>query len=92
MIRECKVILNNDAVTVVKFDNKEIQFPSIHKKKDTVFVKMDNNSYSIVDKESADIEQLSKKSQKLKKTTTKSSIKEIESAKNDGQGCIVVSE
>ena len=31
MTKQCPVILNNKAVTVVKFDNIEIQFPSIHK-------------------------------------------------------------
>lgn len=83
MTKECRVILNNDAVTVVKFDNKEIQFPSIHKKVNTVFVKVDNGTYSIVDKmendssESESSENKSsvndflyqKKSKKFKKTT-----------------------
>lgn len=50
MTKECAVIINNDAVTVVKFDEKEIQFPSIHRKAKTVFVKFDNGSYSIVSK------------------------------------------
>jgi hypothetical protein len=50
MTKECKVILNNDAVTVVKFGEISIQFPSIHREVDTVFVKADNGRYSIVDK------------------------------------------
>ena len=73
MTKECEVILNNDAVTVVKFDGKEIQFPSIHKNAKTVFVKVDNGTYSIVGKmenESKDSGvQNQKKPRTYKKTT-----------------------
>ena len=50
MVKECLVTLNNEAVTVVKFDNIDIQFPSIHKNEKTVFVKFEDGKYSIVDK------------------------------------------
>lgn len=50
MTKECKVILNNDVVTVVKFDEKEVQLPSVHRNADTLFVKHENGLYSIVDK------------------------------------------
>lgn len=50
MTKVCDVIINNEAVTVVKFDDKEIQFPSIHKDVRAVIVKNDNGKYSIVDK------------------------------------------
>ena len=75
MTKECEVILNNDAVTVVKFDGKEIQFPSIHKNAKTVFVKVDNGSYSIVNKidneskDSGTQVQTQKKPRTYKKTT-----------------------
>ena len=73
MTKECEVILNNDEVTVVKFDGKEIQFPSIHKNAKTVFVKVDNGTYSIVGKmenESKDSGvQNQKKPRTYKKTT-----------------------
>ena len=49
MVKECTVILNNEAVTVVKFDDIEIQFPSIRKNDKTVFVKYEDGNYSIVD-------------------------------------------
>ena len=29
MVKECPVIMNNDAVTVVRFDGNDIQFPSV---------------------------------------------------------------
>lgn len=49
MTKQCPVILNNKAVTVVKFDNIEIQFPSIHKDAETVFVKFEDGKYTIVE-------------------------------------------
>jgi len=75
MTKECEVILNNKAVTVVKFDGKEIQFPSIHRNAKTVFVKFDNGSYSIVNnidddpKDNGAQAQTQKKSRAYKKTT-----------------------
>lgn len=48
MIKECQVILNNDAVSVVKFDNTEIQFPPVGKNTKSVKVKCENGRYSIV--------------------------------------------
>jgi hypothetical protein len=50
MTKECKVTLNNEAVTVVQFDGIEVQFPSIRKNDKTVFVKYEDGNYSIVDK------------------------------------------
>lgn len=50
MVKECRVILNNDAVTVVRFDNIDIQFPSIKKDAKTVLVSYENNEYLLVDK------------------------------------------
>lgn len=50
MIKECLVLINNSSMTVVRYDSKEIQFPSIRKKAKTVFVKYENGKYEIVDK------------------------------------------
>lgn len=47
MIKECPVIINNDAVTVVRFEDTDVQFPSIHKDVKKVNVKYDNGKYSI---------------------------------------------
>lgn len=49
MIKECQVVLNNEAVTVVKFDDVEVQIPSIGKDAKTVCIKFDNGCYSVVD-------------------------------------------
>lgn len=50
MIQECKIILNNEAVTVVQFGDIEVQFPSIRKNDKTIFVKYEDGNYSIVNK------------------------------------------
>lgn len=51
MIRECKIILNNNLVTVVDFDGVEIQFPSINNDNvEKIYVKQMNNKYFVVDK------------------------------------------
>lgn len=50
MIKECKVVLHNQYVTVAEYDERKIQFPSIGEKTDTVYVKHENNKYSIVSK------------------------------------------
>ena len=49
MIKKCKVIINNEAVTVIRFGNIEVQIPSIHKKADYVNVLYENGKYKIVD-------------------------------------------
>lgn len=48
MILECPVIINNNAVTVVKYGNIDIQFPSVRKDVKTLMVKCDNGKYSLV--------------------------------------------
>lgn len=50
MVKECLVILNNAAVTVIRYDETEVQLPSIHRKADKVFVKYENGRYTIVEK------------------------------------------
>lgn len=48
MIKECKVILHNSAVTVVEYDDVRIQFPSIATNSKTVFVDYSDGRYVIV--------------------------------------------
>lgn len=71
MVKECLVTLNNEAVTVVKFDNIDIQFPSIHKNEETVFVKVEDGKYSIVDKPDEVIDTETKIEKPATKTGTK---------------------
>ena len=48
MIKECQVILNNESVSVVKFDNTEVQLPPIGKDVKTVKIEREDGRYSIV--------------------------------------------
>lgn len=64
MIKECKVILNNSAVTVVKFGEIEVQLPSIQRDAKKVFVKFENDRYAVVDKLDEPEVQTKKKSKK----------------------------
>lgn len=50
MVKECPIIMNNEAVTVVKYGETTIQFPSIGKDAKSILVKCDNGMYSITDK------------------------------------------
>jgi len=49
MIKNCSVIINNEAVTVVVFDGKEVQLPSIKREARKVLVKFENGIYEVVD-------------------------------------------
>ena len=72
MIKECSVVLNNEVVTVARFDDKDIQFPSIHRNAHTVFVNYEDGKYSIVDGTKA-MKKASKANErtKFKKATVK---------------------
>ena len=48
MVKICKVIQNNQYVTVVRFNGMEIQFPSIKRETDTVKVLAKDGKYTIV--------------------------------------------
>ena len=54
MIKKCNVLFRNELVMVVEYDNKKIQFPTDKKTDDFVYVKFENENYSISDKESYD--------------------------------------
>ena len=48
MIQECKVILNNERVTVIDFDGTTVQLPSIHRKAEYIKVKFDNDRHIVL--------------------------------------------
>lgn len=78
MIKKYKVLLRNDYVMVVELDGNKIQLPTDGKETDVVFVKSENEKYSLVD-EKEYIK--STKQQKVKETklvndvTKKSTVK-----------------
>ena len=71
MIKECPITINNEAVTVAKFGETSVQFPSIHRDAKTIFVSYENGSYQIVDKPAEEPKSATKVA-KFKKKTTKS--------------------
>ena len=64
MTKECTILLNNSAVTVVKFGEVEVQLPSIQRDAKKVFVKFENDRYAVVDKLDEPEVQTKKKSKK----------------------------
>lgn len=64
MTKECTVLLNNSAVTVVKFGEVEVQLPSIQRDAKKVFVKFENDRYAVVDRLDEPEVQTKKKSKK----------------------------
>ena len=78
MVKECLVKINNEAITVVRYGDTDIQFPSIHKDVNTVFVNYEGGKYFIVDKDykpSVVDEKSTQKKGSIKKTTGKQSAK-----------------
>lgn len=71
MVKECPVILNNEAVTVVRYGEVNVQFPSIKKDAKTVFVDYIDGRYIIVDgkQKNTNVPKNSKKKNVAKKTT-----------------------
>lgn len=49
MITKCKVLMNNEAITVADVDGIYVQFPSIHSNAKYVFVFHDGGDFHIVD-------------------------------------------
>lgn len=49
MIQEVEVVLNNDVVTVVKYGDIFVQFPSIHRQAKTIYVQYKWGQYSIIE-------------------------------------------
>ena len=70
MIKECPVILNNEAVTVVRYGEVNVQLPSIKKDAKTIFVDYVDGRYVIVDgKKNTNVPKSRKKKNVAKKTT-----------------------
>lgn len=49
MIKECQVLLQNEAVTVVRFGRIDVQLPAHKHKVKAVVVKYEDGKYAIVD-------------------------------------------
>lgn len=89
MLKTCKVILNNQYVTVVNFGGTEVQFPSIRRKANEVNVLFENGKYMIVDdnyqikaEETKEEVKTAKTIKKRKKKTTNETQLDNENADN----------
>ena len=49
MIKDCEVVLNNSAVTVIRDGAHDIQLPSIKREAVKIRVLIDNGKYTVVD-------------------------------------------
>lgn len=80
MVKECLVVLNNEAVTVVRYDGKDIQIPAINKDVKKVSVNYENGKYFVVNDETVAINtnKSKKKDGIVKKTTFDEVIEDTE--------------
>lgn len=78
MIKNCNVLINNEAVTVIDYDGVKVQVPSIHREAKTVKVIVKDGKYIVVDDNY--IEPVVKPTAKPKKKTTKKTTLEDENA------------
>lgn len=76
MVKKCRVLINNEAVTVFRYDGYEVQVPSIHKEANMVNVILKDGIYKIVDDDYVESEVKAEKKyirkeepKKVKKTT-----------------------
>lgn len=63
MIKECKIVLTNDKIIVVEFENKKIQIPNSKLIDKYAYVKLEKGKYSVVPRE----EYLKYKNQQINK-------------------------
>lgn len=49
MVKNCRVLINNEAVTVIEYDGVLVQIPAIHRKARNVNVILQNGRYIVVD-------------------------------------------
>lgn len=82
MIKDCKVLINNDAVTVFDFDGVHVQVPSIKRKASIVRVLFDNNTYKVVDDDYVEKKPV-KKNDETKKKATENVVNKFDSMVKD---------
>ncbi len=49
MVKNCRVLINNEAVTVIEYDGVLVQIPAIHREARYVNVILQNGRYIVVD-------------------------------------------
>lgn len=79
MVKNCKVLINNEAVTVFDYDGIQVQIPSIKRTADFINVVKRNGNYFVVDDNYTEpvVKPAEKPKKKAnKKTTVKESVNE----------------
>ena len=81
-MKDCRVLINNEAVTVIDYDGKKVQLPSIHREAKTVKVISQNGKYTVVDENyketiKQEIPEFSKR-KTIKKTTVDEDVTKTE--------------
>lgn len=70
MIKECPVILNNEEITAVKYNETIVQFPSIKRDVKTILVEYKNGKYFVVDENANNSTSISKTKKRGRKKKT----------------------
>lgn len=83
MIKKCRVILNNDAVTVFDFDGTEVQIPAICREAYTVNVKFDGGKYTVVPDDYEEVVETKTNEKPTKKTTEHKKVQLDEQKESD---------
>lgn len=78
MVQKCRVLLNNRAVTVIRFGETEVQLPSISRDAEYVNVQYADGRYTVVPddykEEPIEEKQVPVKKKKAEKKTTKEEV------------------
>lgn len=85
MIKKCRVLINNEAVTVIDYDGIKVQIPSIKRTVDSVMIVKQNGKYNVVDDNYTETTKQTTKSKNKnsnKKTTANKDTDSKESAKS----------
>lgn len=88
MIKNCRVLMNNEAVTVIEYDGISIQIPAIHRDAKYVNVILQNGRHIVVDDDYKEpVTEVAEKPNKkaTKKTTVDEFAKEVESTVEDNE-------
>lgn len=78
MIKDCRVVINNEAVTVVRFEDIDIQFPSIHSNSKFVRVLYQEGKYKIVNPDYEENTSLATENGKSKRNNKKTAMEKID--------------
>jgi hypothetical protein len=80
MVKRCPVLLNNEVVTVVRFDNSEVQLPPIGYKAEQINVVFENGKYKVAPDNY--VEQPKIQKPKTEKTENKKTTQKVGKSKN----------